>query len=70
MGADSGNGREYLSVRSLRARYAGVSHMWVVRRLKNDPTFPRPAYFGRQRFWKLAEIEAWERAQIVGRVSS
>jgi predicted DNA-binding transcriptional regulator AlpA len=37
--------------------------MWIERRLADDSGFPRPTKFGRLRFWKLAEIEAWERAQ-------
>lgn len=45
----------------LRARYGGVSHMWVERRLKDDPTFPRPIYIARLRFWRLGELAAWER---------
>lgn len=46
----------------LRARYGGVSHMWVERRLKDDPTFPRPLYIARNRFWRLADLVDWERA--------
>ncbi|MBH5369913.1 hypothetical protein [Bradyrhizobium glycinis] len=46
----------------LRARYGGVSHMWVERRLKDDPAFPRPLYIARNRFWRLADLVEWERA--------
>jgi predicted DNA-binding transcriptional regulator AlpA len=42
-------------------RYGGVSHMWLERRLKNDPKFPRPRYFGRLRFFKISELEEYER---------
>ena len=59
--------RFYLTAKQLRARYGGRSHMWIERRLLSDPTFPRPAYFGRFRFWALDEIEAWERAAIAAR---
>lgn len=45
----------------LRARYGGVSHMWVERRLKDDPDFPRPLYIAKRRFWRVAELIAWER---------
>ena len=33
-------------------------HRWT-----NDPNlgFPQPVYFGRFRYWKLADLEAWER---------
>jgi predicted DNA-binding transcriptional regulator AlpA len=53
----------YLKTRQVQARYGGASHMWVERRLGNDPTFPRPVFFGRMRFWKLSELERWEAAQ-------
>jgi predicted DNA-binding transcriptional regulator AlpA len=53
----------YLRTRQVQARYGGCSHMFIERRLANDPTFPRPVYFGRMRFWKLAELERWEAAQ-------
>ena len=35
-------------------------HRWL-----NDPemNFPRPFYFGRYRYWKIEELEAWEREQ-------
>jgi predicted DNA-binding transcriptional regulator AlpA len=44
-------------------RYPGRSHMWVVRRMKNDG-FPAPVKFGRLRFWKAAQVIAWERKQF------
>jgi predicted DNA-binding transcriptional regulator AlpA len=53
----------YLRTRQVQARYGGCSHMFIERRLANDPTFPRPVYFGRMRFWKLSELEKWEAAQ-------
>jgi predicted DNA-binding transcriptional regulator AlpA len=56
--------RLYISTRQLRERYGGVSHMWIERRLNDDPQFPRPAYFGRRRFWSLAAIAAWERLTL------
>jgi predicted DNA-binding transcriptional regulator AlpA len=53
----------YLRTKQLRIRYGSVSHMWVERRLQDDPSFPRPVKMGRLRFWKLSELEAWEAAQ-------
>ena len=38
------------------------SHMLVVARLRDDPEFPKPLYFGRRRRWRLADIEKYERA--------
>jgi hypothetical protein len=54
-------GAIYISAAQLRARYGNVSHMWVERRLQNDPAFPKPIYFGRLRFWAIAELEQYER---------
>jgi hypothetical protein len=42
-------------------RYGNRSHMWLVRRLANDPAFPKPTYYGRLRFWKVAELDAYDR---------
>jgi predicted DNA-binding transcriptional regulator AlpA len=52
----------YLKMRQLRERYS-CSHMFIERRLVNDPTFPRPIYLGPHRAWKLTELEKWEAAQ-------
>ncbi len=46
----------------LRARYGGVSDMWVWRRLHDDPEFPKPTYIAKRRYWRLGELVAWERA--------
>jgi hypothetical protein len=50
----------FVTSRQLRNRYGGVSHMWIERRLVEDPEFPRLVYFGARRFWALAALEAWE----------
>jgi predicted DNA-binding transcriptional regulator AlpA len=55
---------EYLTATQLMARYAGVSHMWLLRRMANDG-FPKPVYFGRLRFWRRTEIEQWECSKAV-----
>lgn len=52
----------FLSTAKVRERY-GVSHMWIERRLADSPTFPRPTYLGRLRFYKRADLEAWELEQ-------
>jgi hypothetical protein len=50
----------YIDAPQLLARFGGRSHMWLVRLLARDPTFPRPVN-GRLRFWKLDDLIAWER---------
>ena len=56
------DGGIYLTAKQVCARYGGVTPMTLARWL-NDPQmdFPRPRYFGRLRFFRLDELEAWER---------
>ena len=37
------------------------SHMLIVARLRDDPDFPHPLYFGRRRRWRVSEIENYEK---------
>ena len=53
----------FLTSAQVRARYGGVSHMWIERRLADESAFPKPIKMGRLRFWKLADLETWERTQ-------
>jgi predicted DNA-binding transcriptional regulator AlpA len=60
--------RKFLRTSQILARYDGVSFMWLERKLRSDPTFPRPFKFGgRYRFFDLDELEAWERQQAKNR---
>jgi predicted DNA-binding transcriptional regulator AlpA len=52
----------FLRARQVQTRYGGVSHMWLVRRQK-DGGFPSPIFFGGIRFWKLSDLERWEKDQ-------
>jgi predicted DNA-binding transcriptional regulator AlpA len=55
------NESEFISAAQVKQRYGSVSDMWLTRRIK-DSDFPPPVYFGgRNRFWKVAELEKWER---------
>jgi predicted DNA-binding transcriptional regulator AlpA len=53
-------GAVYITAPEVMDRY-GVSHMWLVRRLTTDPDFPKPTYIGRMRFFKIKELEEYER---------
>jgi predicted DNA-binding transcriptional regulator AlpA len=57
----------YLTAPQTCERYGGRSHMWLTRMLSRDPTFPRPVYFGRLRFFKIVELQQWERARAAAR---
>lgn len=50
----------FITAPQLYERWA-CSHMLIVARLRDDPDFPKPIYFGRHRRWKLSEIESYER---------
>ena len=53
----------FLTGPQVRARY-GVTDMTVHRWLKNaDLGFPRPTYINRRRYWREADLVAWERAR-------
>ena len=48
----------------VRQRYGGRSHMWIERRLRDNSGFPAPIYIGRLRFWRLADLEEYERSLV------
>ena len=57
----------YLSTDQVRARFGGVSRMWVARAIRAHG-FPHPLKFGDRSsrgraFYSLAAIERWERIQ-------
>jgi predicted DNA-binding transcriptional regulator AlpA len=57
------SGDVYLAAKQLRARY-DVSDMTIWRWLDDEKlSFPRPIYINRRRYWKLRDIEAWERSR-------
>lgn len=52
--------KTYLPGPAVRARY-GVTDMSLWRWLRDDALgFPQPLRIHGRRFWKLAELEAWE----------
>lgn len=53
---------ELIQASQVRARYGDVSDMWLHRRLHDDSNFPRPIYIAKRRYWRLADLVAWERA--------
>jgi hypothetical protein len=48
----------------VRNRYGGRSEMWLWRKLKNDPAFPKPRYDGRLMMFAVAELNAYDRTLI------
>ena len=38
--------------------------MWLARKLKSDPDFPKPTYFGPLRYWQPVALDAYDEAII------
>lgn len=53
----------FLPARHVLDRYR-ISQMTLWRWVADDSMgFPKPVYLGRYRYWRIADIEAWEAAQ-------
>jgi hypothetical protein len=53
-----------IGARKVRERYNDVSEMSLWRWLHDDKlAFPHPIYINGRRFWKVSQLEAWERAR-------
>lgn len=64
------NKTEFLPARHVRERYK-VSDMTIWRWLRDEQmAFPQPLYLGRQRYWRIADIESWEAAQAAKEVAA
>ena len=57
-----------ISARGTCELLGGVSTVWLWRRQKDDPTFPRAIQFSPRgrRYWRRGEIEVWIEAHRVG----
>jgi len=58
-----GSDEQLLNSRQTRDFFGGVSEMWLPRRLKNDPTFPRPIPIAKRFYWRLGDLKRWSAAQ-------
>lgn len=52
----------FLTARQVRERYGNASAMWLFRRERNDPSFPRPIIISGRKLWSLTALETWERS--------
>jgi predicted DNA-binding transcriptional regulator AlpA len=48
-----------IRARAVCGFFGGVSRMWIHRRLADDAAFPKPVWIGGERFFRLAELEAY-----------
>jgi predicted DNA-binding transcriptional regulator AlpA len=60
----------WISAKQVCQRYGGRSHMWLDRKLRNNPDFPRPVYDGRIRIFRVAELDDYDRALIAARTNN
>jgi hypothetical protein len=56
--------RKFIGVPELCERWNGCSHMFIERKIKNDPDFPKVYRFSRHRLFDLDEVEAYEQKFI------
>lgn len=50
-------------------RYGGRSDMWLKRIMESDPEFPRPMIINRLRYFRVADLVAWERKRAADRAA-
>jgi predicted DNA-binding transcriptional regulator AlpA len=56
-------GETYITAPQLRQRFGGRSDVWLWRLLNdNQAKFPLPVMVRGQRYFRVAEVEAWEEA--------
>jgi hypothetical protein len=61
-------GTVYLNAPQVRSRYGNISDMTLWRWLHDEKlNFPDPHRINRRRFWKIAELTAWERTMAPDR---
>ena len=61
MPSQNSKSKKWKTTRQVQERYGDCSHMWIERRLKDDPDFPRPVKFTRLRMWAEDELDVYDR---------
>ena len=60
-----------LTSRQVRTRYGGVSDQTIWRWLHDEKVgFPQPTVISKRRYWKLSELEGWERLRATTRMEA
>ena len=58
---DSPNQNSYLTANDVRRRFGNVSDMTIWRWEQDRGTgFPEPMRINRRRYWRVADLDAWE----------
>ncbi len=64
------DGAVWMTTPQLLRRYGGRSAMWLWRKLRDDPDFPKPIYMGpKNRMFSVAECDAYDRNLILKRTA-
>jgi predicted DNA-binding transcriptional regulator AlpA len=59
------SGEVFLVTSQVKRRYGDRSDMWIWRQLhKEGSSFPRPVTINGRRFWKLADLQEYERSLV------
>ncbi len=58
--------KQRLTGPQVRARYGGVSDMWIWRRENLDPEWPKPILIGRRKYYDEDELDAYDEAHRAG----
>jgi predicted DNA-binding transcriptional regulator AlpA len=54
--------RRYLTSAQTCARYGGKSVTWLWRRVKHDPSFPKPLKIHNRLYFEIGELDAYDDA--------
>jgi hypothetical protein len=57
----AGAGPVFISAPQVLERFGHRSFMWLVRLRQRDPTFPDAIKVGRLNFFRISDLENWER---------
>jgi|SRR6516225_3434873 hypothetical protein len=52
-----------LTSKQVRELFGNCSEMWIARREREGPGFPRARHIGNREYWVLGELKAWRDAQ-------
>lgn len=63
------DGSKYLTAKQVQTRYGSKSRTWLYLK-KNDPNFPKPTYIGRSKYFLIADLDAYDKAQMTNEAPS
>jgi hypothetical protein len=55
---------KWITSTQVRSRYGNRSAMWVYRKVKFDPAFPKPTYFGRMQMFLVEQLDKYDETLI------